>query len=106
MAYSSARMISKLVCSVVLPRRFYPGKASCVLGWGGAGLLGTVAVHLPNVDAGVGYYRPCLSCIQSAPLPAAAAAHIALGDFNFVFSDGGRFNLDDGAATRGGTAFT
>eukprot|EP00959_Pyramimonas_sp_CCMP1952_P384636 8061199-Pyramimonas_sp.AAC.1 len=64
----------------------YPGKASYVLGSGEAGLLGIVVVHMPNVDAGVGYYRRCLSCIQSALLPAAAAAHIMLGDFTFVFS--------------------
>eukprot|EP00959_Pyramimonas_sp_CCMP1952_P083813 1752733-Pyramimonas_sp.AAC.2 len=84
----------------------YPGKAPYVLGWGEAGLSGIVAVHLSNVDAGFGYYRHCLSCTQSALLPAAAAAHIMLGDFNVVFSGEGRFNLDDGAFTRGGTSFT
>ena len=44
--------------------------------------------------------------ISQRLLPHNSATVILLGDFNSVFSDEGRFSLEDGSLTRGDTAFT
>eukprot|EP00959_Pyramimonas_sp_CCMP1952_P129478 2707552-Pyramimonas_sp.AAC.1 len=83
-----------------------PGKASYLLGWGEAGLSGIVTVRVPNVEAGIGHYRQCLSDVRAALPPSSAASHILLSDFKVAPGDEGRFDLATGAASREGSAFS